>query len=668
MELKKTGASKYLLLLKFFIFIVAVYALGVPLVEPWKAVALFVFVVALAYADNFSLSLSKFTRLIVIGSIILLLLIKCFIPSINIQEGHNYFVPKSQDQKANYNALPKNVLRELRKDFLRYYPRVSWCDKNAYGCWRYPSSSIIPYNNFAFSADGFWQSPKYSRIVHAVKFSSLETFRGGFVNDNSKNWYAYRSDVKRQNMPFFVMYEIPNSLVSSKFCWRGKIFWQQPNGRFKLLIAKNFMCRKILPSDAGKKIFGISFPGKNDLSIHIISGWQILSAHYFKNILSVSVLILLLSFFRVRWKNAGTFLLWPALALIIFAFCKPHGHTLFYFNILSGGDDGLTYQGMGRVMLYHLKHWHFIKMLEGTAPIFWYMPGMRYFVMLAKIIFGDTDLAMLLILLSYIGVTLELLRKLFNSTKVSVFVFVFLMFIYFGRYMISLAMHGLSEPVAIVLLSLGILQLFNYHDDRESIKSAWLASLFFGLSVIIRPNFVMIACFGMFFAAFSLLKQGKLFKIIKMYSGFLVLLLVPLHNLFFGHKLVLLTSSAFDPSNQKVSLIDYYYALINLFTHAHADAYARVAMQLHTWLGIFGIFPLLLLPVIFVFIKDFKVRLLTAMALGAHIVMLCWEATDFRYVYLAWFLTAIVIIATIIRIFPWGGLFTRQTRTHSRLN
>lgn len=663
MQIKKADASKYLWVFKFFIFVVAVYTLGVPIIEPWKAVTLFVFVVFLVYANNFKLS--KFSWLVA-GSIILLLLIKCFIPAINIQEGHNYFVPKGQEKKVTYNALPKNILRELNRDFLRYYPRASWCDKNIYGCWRHTNPSVIPYNNFAFSADGFWQSPKYSRIVHGVKFSSLKTFRGGFVNDLSKNWYANRSDVKRTNMPFFVMYEIPHSLVGAQFCWCGKIFWQQPNGKFKSMFTRNRVCRKISSSDIGKKIFGISFPGKNDLSIHVIPGWQMLAMHYFENILAALVLILLLSFFRVRWKNAGIFLLWSALALIILAFRKLHSHMLFHFNILEGGCDGLTYQGMGRIMLYYLQHGNFIKMLEGTEAVFYYMPGMRYFVMLAKLIFGDSDLGLFLVVLSYFGIVGELLRKLFGSIKMSLFVFIFLMLSYFGKKIFFLAVGGMSETVGVVLVLLGIIQLFNYGDNRNLIKSAWLAGLFFGLAVIIRPNFLIMVSFGLLFAAFDLLKQGKLLKIIIMYSGFLVLLLVPLHNLIFGHRFVPLTSSAFISANHSVSLIDYYYAIINLFTHGHVDVYARVAVHLHNWLGLFRVLPLLLLPIIFIYIKDFKIRLLTFMALGAHIVLMFWAAYDFRYAYLAWFLTTIVIIAAIIRIFPWGGLFTRQTRTHSR--
>ncbi|MGD9152037.1 MAG: hypothetical protein PVG30_00005 [Gammaproteobacteria bacterium] len=648
MQLKKIEASKYLCIIKFFIFAIAVYTLGVPIVEPWKAIALFAFAVFLVYADDFNLS--KFSRAITIGVIILLLIIKCFIPAINIQEGHNYYVPKSQDLKVQYNALPKNILQELRKDFFRYYPRKNWCDKDTFGCWRYFYASPIPSSTFAFSADGFWQSPKYSRVVHAINFSSLATFRGGFVNDLSKNWYSDISDLKRFNMPFFVMYEIPDSLVNCKFCWRGKIFWQQPNGKFKLIFAENSMCRKILPKDIGKKIFGISFPGKNDLNIHIIPNWQMMTAHSVKNILSILVLVLLLSFFQNNWKKSGVFLLWSLLACIAeILYTFYHQNNFFYFSTLVGGDDGLTYQGMARIMLYHLKHGHFIKMLAGAEPIFYYMPGMRYFVMLGKLIFGDTNLALSLIALSYVGITWEFLRKLFDSTKISICVF--LPLIFFSIRLFHLAGHGMSEPVAMVLLLLGIIQLLNYHANRTSIQSAWLASLFFGLTAIIRPNFAIMMCAGMFFAALDLLMQGKIFKIVKMYSGFFVVLFLPLHNLFFGHQLVLLTSSALHPSNYMASPMDYYYALVNLFTHTHSHAYARVAKQLYDWLGLFGILPLLLLPIIFVYMKDFKVRLLILMALGAHLIMLFWEADAFRYQFPAWLLTSIVIIKASINLY-----------------
>ena len=62
----------------------------------------------------------------------------------------------------------------------------------------------------------------------------------------------------------------------------------------------------------------------------------------------------------------------------------------------DGGDDGLFYDGVGRVMLQKLLAGDWIGFLIGGETVFYYGgPGLRYFRALQHIVFGDSFLGYL---------------------------------------------------------------------------------------------------------------------------------------------------------------------------------------------------------------------------------------------------------------------------------
>ena len=59
----------------------------------------------------------------------------------------------------------------------------------------------------------------------------------------------------------------------------------------------------------------------------------------------------------------------------------------------DGGDDGLFYDGVGRVILQKLLAGDFFGALEGGEKVFYYGgPGLRYFRALEHIVFGESYL------------------------------------------------------------------------------------------------------------------------------------------------------------------------------------------------------------------------------------------------------------------------------------
>src|SRR6202007_2513438 len=61
------------------------------------------------------------------------------------------------------------------------------------------------------------------------------------------------------------------------------------------------------------------------------------------------------------------------------------------FRVHDGGNDGLAHEGYARLMLQAVLSGKWKDALRGVEPIFYYMPGLRYFRVLERLVFGDTN-------------------------------------------------------------------------------------------------------------------------------------------------------------------------------------------------------------------------------------------------------------------------------------
>jgi hypothetical protein len=69
------------------------------------------------------------------------------------------------------------------------------------------------------------------------------------------------------------------------------------------------------------------------------------------------------------------------------------------YRPFDGGDDGLIFSGFARDMLQHLAAGDIAGALKGVESVFYFNPGMRYFRALEFLVFGDTFLLYLLLVL-----------------------------------------------------------------------------------------------------------------------------------------------------------------------------------------------------------------------------------------------------------------------------
>src|SRR5262249_10732312 len=213
-------------------------------------------------------------------------------------------------------GLPRDAFRIMAAEFDARYPPQRRCDPAKTVCWR----RDLPDQPFAFSADGIFQRPTYSRRVIAIDFDDPVWLRLGFVNEQRYNWNSEISDVHRASrqrgwatlvhrwkleMPWFVMYRFPAAYVGSTLCWRGEVLWEGANERFHKSGHAAAQCRPLAAEDAGRRIFGVAISQTPPLAMRLQPNAPIELRRFamlaFSAIGSIGVLaFLLLDSFKIR--------------------------------------------------------------------------------------------------------------------------------------------------------------------------------------------------------------------------------------------------------------------------------------------------------------------------------------------------------------------------------
>src|SRR5260221_9437739 len=84
-----------------------------------------------------------------------------------IDEGHNIFVV-DKPGGALEKQLPAAAFRAMLEEFDARYPADQRCPQDDGVCWR---GQIFPDRPYAFSADGIYQKPEFSRRVSGIDFT-----------------------------------------------------------------------------------------------------------------------------------------------------------------------------------------------------------------------------------------------------------------------------------------------------------------------------------------------------------------------------------------------------------------------------------------------------------------------------------------------------------------
>ena len=129
----------------------------------------------------------------------------------------------------------------------------------------------------------------------------------------------------------------------------------------------------------------------------------------------------------------------------------------------DGGDDGLFYDGVGRVILQNCSPGMFGGSLRGGESVFYYGgPGLRYFRALEHIVFGESYLGYLSLILLLPFVAFALFRRFLPALWAIGLALFFMVPVgtLFGTTFVNYlkwASKGFADPAAYILFLAGIL-------------------------------------------------------------------------------------------------------------------------------------------------------------------------------------------------------------------
>ena len=297
-------------------------------------------------------------------------------------------------------------------------------------------------------------------------------------------------------------------------------------------------------------------------------------------------------------------------------------------------------------------------------------PGLRYFRALEMILFGDTNLGYLSLVLILPFILLGLYKRFLSDTFAWRLALIFVAvpigeifgtsFLDYAKW----AARGFADPAAYILTVWGVWAIVaRRNGGAERAGAAAGGALLMALAVFTKPLVAPIAAVMLGGAGLAALVERQWRRLAAMCIGFLPVLLMPLHNWYFGHRLVLLTSNAQLPQVLVMPPSAWLAALAELVKLDFAGTHVQRALaQIGAWLsgpgGELAFVPFnaaAVAAVVYVVLRgrDFDpwLRLIGAAVLAECAVDLVYVATP-RYFFGMWLLSAVVVAAFLERRLP----------------
>jgi hypothetical protein len=469
--------------LKLAALVLVIAALGLPVNDLFRY-ALLVVATVIVVAGTVAARLAPWLGAIAAAA--LCVLGQILFPAPRIEEGHNVFLV-DRAGSALEAGLPRAAFRSMATEFDATYPPARRCAATQDGCWR---SQGFPPRTFAFSADGMFDHPAYSRRVTGIDFSDPVWLRLGFINELAYNWNSQVSDLARAQrdrrslaflrqwkltMPWFVMYRFPADFAGSALCWRGEVLWEGAEEMFTPVTHTGMQCRTLTAADVGRRIFGVAIA--HALAMQLDPTWQVRLRQFvgpgLALIASVAVLALLV---RVRARRLVLPFALIAATLLVALF----NDASFIGGVrpFDSGDDGLVYDGYARVILRRLVAGDVAGALQGGEAVFYFTPGMRYLRAAEHLFFGETYLGYLSLILLLPFLVFALARRFLPLTWAIALTLIFAAIpvgVGFGSSLLQYvkwAARGFADPAAYVLFLAGFVLLLGRLGQGPGDRSA----------------------------------------------------------------------------------------------------------------------------------------------------------------------------------------------------
>lgn len=652
-----------------------VAAIGVPVLETWEALFLAAIFLALMFGE---LKPGRWRLGVAAGLVLAVVGLKSVLPRADIAEAHNAFMV-IHDGEALQRGLPTDVFRSWRAQFDAIYPPDRYPYDAERSQWR---TDGVPETLFAPSSDSIWRKAKYSRQVDVINFQSLGEFRGGFSNEIHYNFWS--GELRRESMPFYVMYELTAATVGSRLAWQGQVFWEHTYGRFEEIVHDVTAERVITEEDAGKRVYAVFFPKRDgELNFRMEPSLKLRLAGWTDVLLSIvgGILVLMLTFRQRRGTYLRALSIFAVGYLLMASFVgisegkylgmsyPPHG----------GGDDGLVHESWGREMAMLAGQGEIVEALQGIEAVYWFTPGTRYFRMVEKLGFGDTNLFYALLVACVPLILFYLMRHLAGIRAAWAITGIFFVAVVgnlsYLQY-IANAKLGYGEALASGLFLLGLLAMLRtqtgWGGTERSLPVVWGAGAALAACMFLRPNYALAVIWLGAAYTWASLKHRDVGSVIALGLGLGLALWMPFHNWYYGGEFYLISASGSSYS-LSLGVGDYVVALGDILRgRLDSEAVAVISEQLKGWLwdpGFLvrpGLWPLAwaahavkllaLIVTCWVVVRWVAGRLLgtdlavvAVAAVTLHIPMLFTYTTHYRYAMLGWDLALVVLIVWFVR-------------------
>jgi hypothetical protein len=521
-----------------------------------------------------------------------------------IEEGHNLFLVDAPGG-ALEAALPSSAFQFMAAQFNAKYPPERRCRPTTNGCWR---GDAFPQEPYAFSSDGIYDHAAYSRRVTGISFADPVWLRLGFINERGYNWNSRVSDVDRASrdgrfwaflhrwrleMPWFVLYRFPADFVGSALCWRGEVLWEGAGERFDLVSHASMQCRMLASQDVGRRIFGVAIKQEPPLAMRLEPSIKIRFAALVEPGLSLVACAAVLGFL-VNWRARRSVLAFALIAITLLVVLLNDASFIGGVRPFDAGDDGLVYDGYARVMLRQLVGSNIAGAFEGGEKVFYFTPGMRYLRAFEHLIFGETYLGYLTLVLLLPFLVFAMFRRFLPVDWSLALALIFVAIpvgVLFGSSLVQYvkwAARGFADPAAYIFFLAGLVVLVGRTSDgpRATFAAAWGAGFLFALALFVRPNIAPAAGILLAGSGVAALRLAQYRRVAGLAIGFLPVLGMALHNWTYGGVLVLFTATAMHPGALVMPPSAYLAALGEL---VHLDLagehVARALRQIGGWLA-----------------------------------------------------------------------------------